>query len=274
LNLDDIDYIWVATNPWLLPSLLTWTTVAWTISTVLHKKIIPINHIDAHIFSNFLERKEDDIEFPLVCLTVSWGHNDIYYMKNMWSQEKIWTSGDDAWWEAFDKVAKMMWLEYPWGPIISKLAEKYSPLARGGVEGELFPRIWLVKKEFNFSFSGLKSSVKREVEKRIKEKWELSNEDKTEIAYEFQNAIIDVLSYKIINAAKDKKVKTILLAWWVSANNKLKDILSKLSQKEWIKFIFPTKNIYSMDNAAMVWINTYYKIKYNKYKEHYWIVKV
>ena len=284
LCLEDIDYIWVTINPWLLPSLLTWTTVAWTISTVLHKKIIPINHIDAHIFSNFLERKEEEIKFPLVCLTVSWGHNDIYYMNNMWSQEKIWSSGDDAWGEAFDKVAKMMWLGYPGWPIISELSEKYispqpSPSQERGQKQILekkwlFPRVWLVKKEFNFSFSWLKSSVKREVDRRIIEKWELTLDDKKEISYEFQNAVIEVLAYKILNAAKEKQVKTILLAWWVSANSKLKNILSELSQKEWIKFIYPIKNIYSMDNAAMVWINTYYKIKYNKFDEHYWVVKM
>lgn len=279
LNLKDIDYIWVTKSPWLLPSLITWTTVAWTISTLLNKPIIPINHIEAHIFSNFLEREESEINFPVVCLTVSGWHNDIYYMKNMWKLEKIWSSWDDAWWEAFDKVAKMMWLWYPGWPIISKLAEEYTPppnlpLAGEGKKEYLFPRVWLIKKEFNFSFSGLKSCVKREVDRRIKEKWELSLEDKREIAYEFENAIIEVLVYKLISAAKEKKVKTILLAWWVSANNKLKNILKQETKKEWLNFIYPKKIIYSMDNAAMVWINTYYKIKYNKYKTKIWSIDI
>ncbi len=291
LSLEDIDYIWVTTNPWLLPSLLTWTTVAWTISTVLNKKIIPINHIEAHIFSNFLEREEKNIKFPLVCLTVSWGHNDIYYMNDMWNIEKIWTSWDDAGWEAFDKVAKMMWLEYPGWPIISKLAFEYEKKSKGQTQGlplrnicrgescihpkkELFPRVWLVKKEFNFSFSGLKSSVKREVDKRIKENWELSLEDKKEISYEFENAVTEVLAYKLINAAKEKNVNTVMLSGWVSANTKLKETIEKLSTKEKIEFIYPKKLIYSMDNAAMVWINTYYKIKYDKFEEKVWVVKI
>jgi len=270
LTLDDIDYIWVTTNPWLLPSLLTGTTVAWTISTVLNKKIIPINHIEAHIFSNFLERQESDIEFPLVCLTVSWGHNDIYHMKSMWDIEKIGSSWDDAWWEAFDKAAKMMWLWYPWWPIISKLAGEYEKKDNK----ELFPRVWLIKREHNFSFSWLKSSVKREVDKRIEEKWSLSELDKKEISYEFENAVTEVLAWKLVNAAKEKWVKTIMLAWWVSANNKLRDTIEKMSKKEKINFIFPKKNLYCMDNAAMVWINTYYRIKYNKYEEKVWIVKI
>ena len=294
LSLADIDYIWVTTNPWLLPSLLTWVTLAWTISTVLHKPIIPINHIEAHIFSNFLDREEKEIDFPIVCLTVSGWHNDIYYMKNMWEKEKIWSSWDDAAWEAFDKVAKMMWLWYPWWPIISKMANEHSsfiefgspptPPAKSGQallskEGgddrnNLFPRVWLVKKEFDFSFSGLKSSVKREVDKRIKEKWELSLEDKKEISYEFENSVVEVLAYKLVNAAKEKNVNTIMLSWWVSANDKLKKAITELVKKENIKFIYPSKNIYSMDNAAMVWINTYYKIKYNKFEEFVGMPKI
>ena len=290
LTLDDIDYIWVTTNPWLLPSLLTGTTVAWTISTILNKKIIPINHIEAHIFSNFLERKEDEIKFPLACLTVSWWHNDIYLMNSMWDIKKLWSSWDDAGWEAFDKAAKMMWLEYPGWPIISKLAAEFeSELDKNLVlcnhpEGNckcpenarkpLFPRVWLIKREFNFSFSWLKSSVKREVDKRILEKWKLTLEDQKELSFEFENAITEVLAWKLIEAAKQNNLKTVMLAWWVSANIKLKNEIEKLAKKEKLNFIFPTKNLYCMDNAAMVWINTYYKIKYNKYDEKIGVVKM
>ena len=272
LSLEDIDYIWVTTNPGLLPSLLTWTTVAWTISTVLEKKIIPINHIEAHIFSNFLEREEKDIEFPLVCLTVSWGHNDIYFMKSMFDIEKLGSTWDDAGGEAFDKAAKMMWLEYPGGPVISRLATEYE--AEWWKSTWLFPRVWLVKREFNFSFSGLKSSVKREVDKRIKEKWELTLEDKKEISFEFENAVTEVMAWKIVEAARQKRVKTVMLAWWVSANNKLRNEIDKLAKKERLKFIYPVKNLYCMDNAAMVWINTYYKIKYAQFEEKIWVVKM
>jgi len=273
LSLEDIDYIGVTKSPWLLPSLITWTSVAWTISTVLNKKIIPINHIEAHIFSNFLERKEEEINFPLVCLTVSGWHNDIYFMKDMWSFEKIWSSWDDAGWEAFDKVAKMMWLWYPGWPIVSELADEYE---KNIIETKkaLFPRVWLVKKEFNFSFSWLKSSVKREVDKRIKENWWLTQEDKKEISYEFENAVTEVMVYKLINAAKEKWINTVMLAWWVSANKKLKKHIEIEAKKEWLTFIYPKKIIYSMDNAAMVWINTYYKVKYKKFEEKIWAISV
>ena len=281
LKLEQIDYIWVTTNPGLLPSLLTGTTVASTISTVLQIPIIPINHIQAHIFSNFLEREESEIKFPLVCLTVSGGHNDIYSMKDIWDLEKVGSTTDDSSGEAFDKVAKMMWLEYPGWPIISKLAEEYKPHPNPLLKGEgikvkpLFPRVWLVKKQADFSFSGLKSAVKREVDKRTN-KWEkeLTMEDKIEISYEFQEAVIEVLAYKLVQVALQKWVKNVMLAGWVSANNRLKEEIQRLANKHNLKFIFPIKNLYCMDNAAMVGILTHYKIKYWEFEEKIWVVKL
>ena len=274
LKLEEIDYIWVTTNPGLLPSLLTGTTVASTISTVLQIPIIPINHIQAHVFSNFLEREESEIKFPLICLTVSGGHNDIYSMKDIWDLEKVGSTTDDSSGEAFDKVAKMMWLEYPGGPIISKLAEKFIPKEKIKGKKPLFPRVWLVKKEADFSFSGLKSAVKREVDKRVGIAGMLSQDDIIEISYEFQEAVIEVLAYKLIQVALQNWVKNVMLAWWVSANNRLKEEIQKLSKKHNIDFIFPIKNLYCMDNAAMVWILTYYKIKYWEFEEKIWVVKI
>ncbi len=287
VTIEEIDYIWVTAFPWLLPSLLTWLTVARTIWKVLWKKVIELNHIEWHIFSNFLERKKEDIKFPLVCLTVSGWHNDIYYMENMWSLERIWTTWDDAAWESYDKVAKMMWLWYPGGPIISEYASKYRPplnplLTKEGKESEanrwgLFPRVWLDRDKLDFSFSWLKSAVKREVDNRKSkifywvESWklkvesinevELTEEDKVEISFEFQNAVNEVLAWKLINAWLQKWVKTIMLAGWVSANDNLRENISVLALKENMEFIYPIKKLYSMDNAAMIGILAYYKIK-------------
>ena len=262
VKLSEIDYLAVTMTPWLLPSLLTWITVAKTISTILNIPLIEINHIEAHIFANFLERKDSDISFPLACLTVSGWHNEVYFMLDKWNIEKIWSTQDDSAGEAFDKVAKMMDLWYPGWPIISKLASEYTtpallPPNLGGFRGSLFPRVWLKKQEFDFSFSGLKSAVKREVDLR----WNLSLEDKREIAFEFQNAVTEVLAYKLVNAAKQKQVTTIMLAGWVSANDDLNEKISKMAEKEGFTFISPVKKLYSTDNAAMVWINAYYKIK-------------
>lgn len=255
ISLDEIDYIAVTETPWLMPSLLTGITVASTLANILKKPLININHIEAHIFANFLERKKEDINFPLVCLTVSWWHNEIYYMSDMYTKERLGWTTDDSAWEAFDKVAKMMWLWYPWGPIISQKASEYNKESTN-----LFPRVWLKKDEFDFSFSWLKSAVKREVDKR----WKLSEKDIKEISYEFENAVTEVLAYKLINAWLKSKVKTVMLAWWVSANDKLNNLIKEMSYKKRLEFISPVKKVYSMDNAAMIWINAYYKIKAKK----------
>lgn len=264
-KIENIDYIAVTTHPGLIPSLLTGITVASTLSQTLKIPIIPIDHIEAHIFSNWLEREELEIEFPLVCLTVSGGHNEIYYMSDMWTREKLWQTQDDAAGEAFDKVAKMMWLGYPGWPIISKLADEYL-----WKWTQLFPRVFLEKSEFGFSFSGLKSAVKREVDKR----WELTDEDKKEISYEFQAAVNEVLSYKLMYAAEEKQVKTVLLAGGVSANDNLNEKISNEAIKHWINFFAPKKKLYCMDNAAMIGILAYFRIKSWNFEEKIWTVGV
>jgi len=263
--LEDIDYIAVTTHPGLIPSLLTGITVASTISHTLKIPILPIDHIQAHIFSNFLERDESEIVFPAVCLTVSWGHNEIYYMKSIFEKEKLWQTQDDAAWEAFDKVAKMMWLWYPGWPIISRLAEDYEWESSG-----LFPRVFLEKSGFGFSFSWLKSAVKREIDKR----WQLTGQDKIEISFEFQSAVNEVLSYKLIEAARQKNTKTIMLAGWVSANDNLNSLLARGAEKNTLSFITPKKKLYCMDNAAMIGILAYYKIKYNNFEHNIGTVRV
>jgi len=256
-SLQEIDYIAVTTFPGLIPSLLTGITVASTLSQTLKIPVLEIDHIQAHIFSNFLERQESEIEFPLVCLTVSGGHNEIYHMPDMWTRDKLGQTQDDAAGEAFDKVAKMMWLGYPGWPIISKLADEYTWKST-----QLFPRVFLEKSKFWFSFSGLKSAVKREVDTR----WELSLDDQREISYEFQSAVNEVLSYKLIHAVDEKEVKTVLLAGWVSANDNLNEIISRQCEKKELSFFAPVKKLYCMDNAAMIWILAYYRIKYNQFE--------
>lgn len=274
VRLKEIDYIAVTTHPGLVPSLLTGITVASTLSQNLNIPIIAIDHIQAHIFSNFLERKESEIQFPLVCLTVSGWHNEIYYMESMFEREKLGQTQDDAAWEAFDKVAKMMGLWYPGGPIISRLADEYR-----WESTKLFPRVFLEKSEFGFSFSGLKSSVKREVDKRKalspdSTESGLSLEDTKEISYEFQNAVNEVLCYKLIEAARQKWVKTIMLAGWVSANDNLNTRILEETKKWWYHFFAPVKKLYCMDNAAMIWILAYYRIKYSQFEEKIWTVKI
>ena len=307
ISIKDIDYIAVTTHPWLLPSLLTGVTVAGMISQVLHIPIIAINHIQSHIFSIFLWRKESEVQFPLLCLTASWGHTEIYYMENMFSFELIWGTQDDAAGEAFDKVAKMMWLEYPGGPIISQLAQEWEKRIKSwdsavgtAKKKPVFPRVWLEREKVEFSFSWLKTAVKREIETRVKSwkwkleslgswvpiweaklrsqksemrgqvlwigEWELSIEDKQEIAYEFSQAILEVLAEKLVHEAKRRHVHTISLAWGVSANETLRKLIAEKIGEEKMYFLCPTKKIYCVDNAAMIGIYAYYKIKYWKFE--------
>lgn len=157
----DIEYIACTVEPGLLPSLIVGMTVAKTLSHSLNAPLIPINHIQAHIFANLLERNLDEIKFPVMCLTISGGHNELYYWKSLFDLEKIAETRDDASGEAFDKVAKMMGLGYPGGPVISKYAAEYAGEFKG-----IFPIVMLEKDSLDFSFSGLKSAVKREVDRR------------------------------------------------------------------------------------------------------------
>lgn len=258
IKLEDINYIACTETPGLIPSLLVWLSVAKTISKLLNKPLLLINHIEAHIFSNLLERDEKDLIFPSICLTVSGGHNELYLWKSLFDMELIWETLDDSAGEAFDKVSKMMWLGYPGWPVISRLATEYKWDFKW-----IFPTVLLEKNSLDFSFSWLKSAVKREVDERIKKTWALTEQDKIEIAYEFENTVVKILKTKIFLAAEKYNIKSLVLAWWVSANDNLKLEISKQAKSQHYNFIYPTKNIYSQDNAAMVWILAYYKIKNN-----------
>lgn len=160
--LEEIDIIACTEFPGLMPSLLVGMSVAKTLSVTLKIPYIPIDHIEAHMFANFIGRETNNIPFPSVCLTVSGGHNELYLWKSMFEREKIGETLDDSAGEAFDKVARMLGLGYPGGPIIGKLASEYTGSFRG-----IFPEVLLDKNSHDFSFSGLKSAVKREVDKRI-----------------------------------------------------------------------------------------------------------
>jgi N6-L-threonylcarbamoyladenine synthase len=255
IALHDIDSIACTQKPGLLPSLLTGMTVAKTLSLSLDKPLIWVDHIEGHIFANYLGRREEDIIFPAVVLTVSWGHTEIYLWKSMFELEIIGQTRDDAAGECFDKVAKMMWLGFPGGAKIAKLASEYENKASIW----LFPEVMLEKQSLDFSFSWLKSAVKREIDKRVTLLWSLSESDMKEIAFEFEHTVTDILSKKLHRAVEQYSVKMILLAWWVSANTVLRSKLEKVSKIQNIPFLAPTKSIYSMDNAAMIGIRAYYQ---------------
>ena len=259
MKLDQIDVIACTREPGLLPSLLTGMTVAKTLSLSLGKPLMWIHHIEAHMFANFLERDTADIHFPNITLTVSGGHTEFYLWKSLDEFQLIWQTRDDAAGECFDKVAKMMWLGFPWGAKIAKLSSLFASNASDSEKMnalKLFPRSYLEKNSLDFSFSGLKSAIKRYVDSS-----EILTDEKIQmIAYATESAIIEVLVHKLFLAAEIYEIRNICLAGWVSANTRLKDMISQKAEKEWYYFIAPVKNLYSMDNAAMIGIRAFYTL--------------
>jgi N6-L-threonylcarbamoyladenine synthase len=273
IGLEEIDFFACTEKPGLLPSLLTGLTVAKSLALSLSKPLILVDHIESHIFANLLERKISEVCFPAVVLTVSGWHTEIYHWKSLFELDLLWQTRDDAAWECFDKVAKMMWLGFPGGAKIAKLASEYrNKISSKNISKSwLFPRVMLEKSSLDFSFSGLKTAVKREIDMRLERNasqgiWnnKLSEWDMCEIAYELEEAIGEILAKKLILAHTQMGTRMMCLAGWVSANSHLKSILSEYGSENDVLFLAPVKNLYSMDNAAMVGIRAYYEITSQK----------
>ena len=253
INLQKIDNIAVTYGPGLITSLMIGVELAKTLAYVLNKPLIPINHIEAHIYSNWLSYPElfNKKTFPALAVVISGGHTNIFLMKNYGNYKLIGRTVDDAVGEAYDKVAKILNLGYPGGPIISKRAQNYT-----GKDDLNFPRPMMHTKNFNMSFSGLKTAVLYKT--RAEKNWNKKKIDK--YCFAFQNAVVDVLTHKIIKAAQEYKVKNILLGGGVSANNELRNTLKTKSDKLGIKTYFPELK-HTGDNAAMIAMAGYFNHK-------------
>ncbi|MBN2087226.1 tRNA (adenosine(37)-N6)-threonylcarbamoyltransferase complex transferase subunit TsaD [Candidatus Peregrinibacteria bacterium] len=254
----DIDAIAVTYAPGLIASLLIGVNTAQTLAYIHKKPLIPVHHVSGHIYANWLDRGGDDLdlqssvfEFPILVLTISGGHNELVLMKGHHDFEVIGETLDDAAGEAFDKVARLLNLGFPGGPVISKRAESGDPSAYD------FPRPMLDKdNKYNFSFSGLKSAVRREVDEC--EMGNTKSEIIDDISASFQSAVIDVLADKLVMAADEFGVKAVHLAGGVSANQLLrKTVRERLSDN--IELFWPEKMIYCTDNAAMVASSGYFQ---------------
>ncbi len=250
----DIDAIAVTKGPGLVSSLIIGTETASVISYVNNLALIPVQHIIGHVYSNWLET-EDEIEFPLMILTVSGGHNELILMRGHHDFEVLGETRDDAAGEAFDKVARLLGLGYPGGPAISKIAEK------GDASMFKLPRIMLEKDSLDFSFSGLKTAVLNEVKKageKIPEKF------KADLAASFQEAVTEALAEKLIRAAKKfPEIKEVHLAGGVSANKRLREIIAKKLKTNNLDLTFrhPKSITYCTDNAAMIASAAYFSYK-------------
>lgn len=241
----NVDSIAVTTGPGLIGSLLVGVETAKTLASLWEKPIIPINHLVAHVYANWLNKKAPD--FPLVALVVSGGHTDVVYMKGHGQLELMGTTRDDAAGECFDKCARILGLPYPGGPSISREANKYL-VGQKGQSLRIFPRPMIGENNFDFSFSGLKTAVFREAQS-IKD---LSRKT-PELAANIQEAIVDVLVKKAIGAARKYKVKSLLLGGGVSANSRLREnLLNTLKERGLGVEVFIPEAKLCTDNAAVI----------------------
>ena len=236
LSLDEISLIAFTNGPGLLGPLLTGAAFAKTLAWTNNIRSIEIDHLEAHIFSAMISEK--NLQPPFISLLVSGGHTLVSKIDQHNSYEIIGKSLDDSAGEVFDKVARKMGLKYPGGPEISMAAEKTKN------SRYKFPRPMLSSNDLNFSFSGLKTHVVREIEKI-----ELDDKIIAEISYDFQEAIIDILIHKSIFAAKMFDVPRIAVSGGVSANTRLRERFKKESQD--IDVFFPSLE-FSTDNGAMI----------------------
>ena len=242
----DIDLIAVTIGPGLIPSLLIGVHFAKALAYKWNKPIVGVNHIEAHILANLLENKE--IEFPAIALVVSGGHTQLILMSDIGKYKILGETRDDAAGECFDKVAKLLKLGYPGGPEISKQAEKAK---KSSME---LPRPMINQKNYDFSFSGLKTAVLYRV-KNVGH----STSHIPALCKETQQAIIDVLIKKTLRAIREYKAKTIILSGGVAANEELrKQFNYKLQTTNYklLKFLVPTKNLCT-DNGAMIAVAGY-----------------
>ncbi|MBD3270247.1 tRNA (adenosine(37)-N6)-threonylcarbamoyltransferase complex transferase subunit TsaD [Candidatus Peregrinibacteria bacterium] len=242
LDFHDIDAIAVTQGPGLLSSLIIGYTAALTLSKSLNLPIIPVNHIAGHIYSNWLDLNSiDEVEYPVLVLTVSGGHNDLVLLESPLEFKLIGETLDDAAGEAFDKTARILGLGYPGGPAISKAAENGNPHAYA------FPRAMLNSGDFNFSFSGLKTAVLQTVEKFENN---LNQQKINDIAASFQECVCEILIGKLRKATEKYNVNEVHLAGGVSANSRLREMLQEKMPNK--KFRYTNKLSYCTDNAAMI----------------------
>ncbi len=253
IRLDQLDVIAVTQGPGLVGSLLIGMSFAKAIAYVENLPCIGVNHMAGHLLSVFLG--DNHPSFPYIALVASGGHSSLYLVDDPLSYKQIGQTRDDAAGEAFDKVAKLLGLGYPGGPIISEKAEKGNPDAIS------FPRAWLNTDSLDFSFSGLKTAVVNYVNRASQKEEELNIPD---ICASFQEAVADVLVEKTIRAAKKSGVSQIVLAGGVGANQRLREHLTLRCRDENIAVFLPPKH-FCTDNAAMIAIAGYHLYNSNQY---------
>ena len=253
----NIDLIAVTRGPGLMPSLLIGVNIARALAYKWQKPVIGVNHIEGHIYSNWLSLRfresnkffdsRNQILFPALILIVSGGHTELVLMKNYGKYKIIGQTLDDAAGEAFDKTARLLGLEFPGGPAIAREANKL-PITNYKLQVNL-PRPMINSKDYNFSFSGLKTAVLYLYNDLIKKY--SAKEIRPAMAAEVQNAIVDVLTAKTVKAVKNLNPKTVMIAGGVSANKALRKNMARELESYKIPFLMP-EIFYPTDNPAMI----------------------
>lgn len=252
----DINAIAFTKGPGLLGSLLVGTSFAKGLALSMNIPMISVNHMQAHILSHFINNNSGNPTFPFLCLTVSGGHTQLVKVKSHIQMKILGTTLDDAAGEAFDKSAKLLGLSYPGGHLIDKYARK------GNNQKFKFnkPNI----KNLNFSFSGLKTSIRYFIEKELKKNSKFINDNIYDLCASIQHTIIEILLDKLEKAIQQTNIKTIAIAGGVSANSYLRKRLENLSNDKGYSLFIPRIE-YCTDNAAMIAIAGLYKYKNNEF---------
>jgi len=254
-----IDKIAVTVGPGLEPCLWQGINFVKDLAEKLKKPLIPVNHIEAHISANFIGRGPSSSSFPAVCLVVSGGHTQLILMKGIGKYQLIGETRDDAAGECFDKTARILGLGYPGGPAIANIASLGNLVSKKETKFLVrLPRPMVGQRNYDFSFSGLKTAVLYDFQSRSA-KTKKSSQYIQAMCTEIQQSIIDVLIYKTLKAARDFKAKSIILGGGVAANSELREqFKSKIqSTKSKVNFLVPSKNLCT-DNAAMVAITAFF----------------
>ena len=246
MKMEDIDAVAITYGPGLIGSLLIGLEAAKTLSFIYNKPLIPVHHIAGHIYANSLVK---EMKFPLLAVVVSGGHTELIEMKDHYKFEKLGGTLDDAIGECYDKVARVIGLEYPGGPKIDKLS----------LEGEDTYKLPLPLKDdsYNFSFSGLKSAVINLVHNEEQRNNPIRTAD---LATSFQNVAVKSIILKVKKAIEDKNIKNVIIAGGVAANKILRGEMEKLCEECHVDLTVPPMK-YCTDNAAMIASAAYYAYK-------------
>jgi len=246
ISTEKIDLIAVTQGPGLQTSLLIGTTMGSFLSLLWQKKIIAINHIFGHALSIFLDRHLEEIQYPALVLTASGGHTALRLAKNLSQSQMLGHTIDDACGEAFDKLAILLDLGYPGGPVVGEKAKK------GDRNAIKFPRVYLAPDSLDFSFSGIKAFVQRLISEEKKYKL-LSEKFIADVCASFEQTVFYIFRKKLERAVKKfPEIKQIHFVGGVSANIFLRENLSVWSEENGLKLLTPKKIEYNTDNAAMI----------------------